>query len=289
MTKSMKRKTGTSSKGKKSAKKSTPNSAYDHDEVVSGLRVELKRALLSKKSVSVLVPEDQLDALKKEEVICVSDPTPDELPPPEEYPAAPLRGDDEDDVSFAAKMKSWEDGKATWEETQANKPPLKKVTLWAPIYHVIAARVDGVPLKVFHTHRGPIVGLVVGETSKTVTLYSPAFIDPNVQSGRVHYFPIAFAGYQYTLYRDGCLGESVPDQPVCLGYPAFVKQNQGGDYVFCSKSAYHVIDADIDVDAETVSVDAGVRAHLEGALVTSDTKQTKEIEQTRRLREMTKA
>jgi hypothetical protein len=244
---------------------------------------------LHKKSVSVLVPEDQIDQLNKEDVLAVSEPTEAELPPPEEYHATPVRGDDEDDVTFAAKMKAWEDGKVAWEEAQAKKPPLKKVTMWVPIYHIVSAKIDGMPLKVFHTVRGPVVGQVLGETSNTVTLYSPAYIDPNVQTGRVHYFPIAFAGYQYTLYKDGCLGESTPDQPVCLGYPAFVKHNQQGEYVFRSKSAYHVIDADIDVEAETVSVDAGVRAHLEGALVTSDAKQTKEIEQVRRLRKMTKA
>jgi hypothetical protein len=236
--------------------------------------------------MTVLVPEDQIDSLKKEDVINVSDPTAEELPPPEEYPAAPARGEDEDDEAFAAKTKSWEEGKAAWEEAQAKKPLLKKVNMWMPIYHVTSAKIDGMPLKVFHTVRGPIVGLVQGETSNDVMLYSPAFIDPNVQSGRVHFFPIAFAGYQYKLYKAGCLGESDPDQPICLGYPEFIKQNQQGDYVFRSKSAYHVIDADIDVDAETVSVDAGVRAHLEGALVTSDAKQSTEIAKTRQLREL---
>lgn len=271
----------------KSAKKSTPNSEFDYDEVVDGLRVELQRALLHKKSITILVPEDQVALIKKDDLISVTEPEAKDLPPKETYPAAPKRGDDENDEAFAAKIKSWEEGKVAWEETQAKKPPLKRVSLWMPIYHVTQARIDGMPLKVFHTVRGPVVGIVVGETSNEVTLYSPAYVDPNVQSGRVHYFPIGFAGYRYTLYKAGCLGESVPDQPVCLGYPAFVKHNQQGDYVMRGKGAYHHIEADVDLEAGTVSVDAGVRAHLEGALVTSDARQPSEISKARRLRELT--
>jgi hypothetical protein len=278
-----KKRTSTSSRGKKSAKKSTPNSEYKYDEVVDGLRVELERSLLHKKSICILVPEDQIRLLKKEDIITVSDPQEKDLPPPEEYPKAPERGDDEDDEAFAAKTKSWENGKVAWEEAQAKKPPLKQVNMWTAIYHVTKATIDGYLFKAFHTVRGPMVGLVLSETSNTVTLYSPAYIDPNIQSGRVHFLPIAFAGYQLTLHKP-CFGESIPDQPVCLGYPAFIKQNQQGDYVLRSKSAYHVVDADIDLEAETVSVDVGVRSLLEGALVTSDGRQPKEISQAKALK-----
>lgn len=242
---------------------------------------------MHKKSISILVPEDQIALLKKEDVITVSDPAAKDLPKPEEYPKAPERGDDEDDEAFAAKIKSWEDGKAAWEDEQAKKPALKQVNMWMPVYHVTKATVDGMLLKVFHTVRGPIVGMVVSEDTHSVTLYSPAYIDPNIQEGRVHFLPIAFAGYQYRLHKP-CVGESIPEQPVCLGYPAFVKQNQQGDYVMRSKGAYHHIEADMDLEAKTVSVDNGVRAHLEGALVTTDVAQPKEVAQTKAIKAVVK-
>lgn len=173
---------------------------------------------MHKKSISILVPEDQVAMIKKEDIIGVADPEEKELPPKEEYPKAPERGDDEDAEAFAAKMKSWEDGKAAWEKEQAEKPPLKKVAMWMPIYHVTQAKVDGYLLKVFHTVRGPIVGMVLSETSNEVTLYSPAYIDPNIQAGRVHYLPVAFAGYTLTLHKP-CFGESTPGPARLFGLP----------------------------------------------------------------------
>ena len=248
------------------------------------MRVELKRALLHKKSQSILVREDQIEGnIRKEDIIAVKEPREQDLPKPEEYPKAPERGDDEDDEAFAAKIKSWEEGKAAWQKKQDALAPYKQVDMWVPIYHVTSAKIDGLICRVYHTVRGPMVGLVMSEDSHRVTLYSPAFIDPNIQAGRVHFMPIAFAGYQITLHKP-CFGEGPPEQPICLGYPEFIKQNQRGDYVMRSKGAYHHIDADIDMDACTVSVDAGVRAHIEGALVTTDTRQEKEIKQSRQLK-----
>lgn len=258
-------------------KKSTPNSEYNLEQTVEGMQVELTRALLHRKSITVLVPEPQLDMIKKEDIIVVEDPKEGDIPE-QKFPDAPVKGDDEDDAAFATKMTSWEQAKTNWEKAQAEKPPLKRVTMWQPIYHVTQAKVDGHNLKVFHTVRGPIVGLVMGESTQTVTLYSPAYLDPNIQQGRVHFLPLAFAGYQITLHKP-CFGESVPDQPICLAYPRYVKQNQQGDYIMRGKGAYHHVEADIDQDAPTVSVEPGVRAKLAGALPTSDGRQAKEIAQ----------
>jgi len=269
----------------KSAKKSTPNSACNFDEEIDGMRVELQRVLLCKNSQTILLREDQMSNLHKDNIISVSDPRPEDIPKGEEYPKAPARGDNETDEAFDAKITSWETGKQTWQEKQDALAPYKQVGIWVPIYHVTAAKIDGLHFRVYHTVRGPMVGLVLSEDSNRVTLYSPAYVDPNLQVGRIHYLPIAFAGYQIILHKP-CFGEGVPDQPVCLGYPAFVKQNQKGDYVFRSKGAYHHIETDIAADAATVSIDRGVRSLLEGALVTTDTRQPKEVAQARALKQL---
>ena len=265
----------TSSKGMKSAKKSTPNSEYDFEEVVEGVTVTMKRALLSKRSETFLTPDENVAKIKKENLISVSDPEEGEIPK-QEYPAAPVRGDDEEAEAFAAKLKTWEEGKAKWEEEQANKPPLKKVSVWAPVYHVTEARVDGMRLRVIHTVRGPMVGLVVSETSNEITLYSPAYIDPNIRQGQIHYLPVAFAGYSLTLHKP-CFGESDPDQPVVLGYPRFLKANQAGDYVLRQRGASHHIEADFAEYVKPVVQDVGMRDLLRGILSTSDSRQPQEI------------
>jgi len=260
----------------KSAKKSTPNSEYDYVGEVEGLKVEMKRALLAKRSEVFLTTEENIKQVKPENIISISDPTPDELPDPPKYPAAPLRADDDTDETFEAKTKTWEEGKAAWEEEQANKPPLKKLNVWAPVYHVNEARIDGMLLKVFHTVRGPMVGLVVGETSNDVTLYSPAYLDPNIQKQQVHFLPVAFAGYQITLHKP-CFGESNPDMPIVFGYPRFLRANQQGDYILRTKGAYHHIEADFAKYVHPVVKDVGMRELLRGILITSDTRQPQEI------------
>jgi hypothetical protein len=268
----------------KSAKKSTPNSEYDFCETIEGLKVEMKRALLSKRSETFLTTEDNIAKIKKENIINVSDPEEDEIPK-EEYPAAPVCDEDEEAAAFAEKLKTWEEGKAKWEEEQANKPPLKKVTAWAPVYHVTEARVDGMLLKVFHTVRGPMMGLVVSETSNEITLYSPAYVDPNIRKGQVHYLPVAFAGYSITLHKP-CFGESNPDEALVYGYPRFLKANQNGDYIMRQQGAYHHVEADFAEYVKPVVQDVGMRELLRGILVTSDTRQPQEIAQAKAMEEM---
>jgi len=276
----------TSSRGTKSAKKSTPNSEYDFVDIIEGLKVEMKRALLSKRSETFLTTEENITKIKKENLISVGDPAEGEVPK-EEFPAAPVKGEDEEDGAYAEKMKTWEEGKAKWDEAQAAKPPLKKVCVWAPVYHVTEAKIDGMLLKVFHTVRGPMLGLVVSETSNEVTLYSPAYIDPNIQKDQVHFLPVAFAGYTITLHKP-CFGQSNPDQPLVFGYPKFIKANQQGDYILRHQGAYHHIEADFAEYVKPVVKDVGMRELLRGILVTSDTRQPQEQAQAAAMEEMMK-
>jgi hypothetical protein len=260
----------------KSAKRSTPNSEYDYVGEAEGLKIEMKRALLAKRSEVFLTPEANIAQVKPENIISVTDPTPDELPDLPKYPAAPLRADDDTDETFATKLKTWEEGNARWEAELAARPPLKKLNVWAPVYHVIEARIDGMLLKVFHTMRGPMVGLVVSETSHDVTLYSPAYLDPNIQKQQVHFLPVAFAGYKITLHKP-CFGESSPDMPIVFGFPRFMRANQQGDYILRTKGAYHHIEADFASYVHPVVKDVGMRELLRGILITSDTRQPQEM------------
>jgi hypothetical protein len=257
-------------------KRSTPNSEFDFDEVIEGLRVQMKRSELAKRSETFLTPEPNVSQIKPELIISVTDPEPNEVPK-KEYPAAPVQGDDEADDIYNKKYDTWFKGKEAWEAEQEAKEPLKKVAVWAPVYHVVQALVDGKHLKVFHTPRGPVAGLVEHEDSNKVTLYSPALIDPNLQAGKVHYLPVAFAGYRFTIYRSSCVGESVPDQPVVLGYPKYVKANQNGDYIIRTRGAYHHIEADFATYVHPVVKDVGMRDLLSGILITSDVDQPTEI------------
>ena len=274
----------TSSRGTKSAKKSTPNSEYSFEDTIEGLKVEMKRALLSKRSETFLTTEENVAKIKKENIISIGDPAEGEVPK-EEYPAAPVRGEDEEAEAFAEKTKAWEENKAKWEEVQAAKPPLKRVCAWAPVYHVTEAKVDGMLLKVFHTVRGPMMGLVVSETSNEVTLYSPAYIDPNIQKGQVHFLPVAFAGYSITLHKP-CFGQSDPDEPLVYGYPKFIKANQQGDYVLRHQGAYHHIETDFAEYVKPVVKDVGMRELLRGILITSDTRQPQEMAQAAAMQDM---
>ena len=277
----------TSLRGQKSAKKSMPNSAYDFVEEIEGFKVEMKRSELARRSTTILTTEENISKVKKEHIISVTEPLEEDLPAKEEYPAAPLRADDDTDETYTEKMTAWGVAKDKWDEEQAAKPPLKKLCVWAPIYRIVEARVDGMLLKVFHTLRGPMLGLVVSETSSSVTLYSPAYIDPNIQKGMVHFLPVAFAGYQITLHKP-CTGESSPDQPVVLGYPKFLKANQAGDFVMRTRGAYHHIEADFAEYAHPVVKDVGMRELLQGILVTSDTRQPQELAKAAAMNKMLK-
>jgi hypothetical protein len=252
----------------------------------------MRRALLHKKSQTILVPEPSVAQIKPENLISVTDPEPEEFPEPEAFPEAPVPPEDLTasgaQEEYDTLLSTWEAQKEAWEEEQANKPPLKKVSLWIPVYHVVKATLDGHDLRIFHTVRGPIIGMVVHETSIEAVVYSPAYVDPNIKEGRVHFLPIAFAGYQLTIHKP-CLGESVPDYPICLGYPSYVKQNQQGDYLFRGKGAYHDVAADLDPQASSVSIDTGLRTHMAGALVTADTRQEKEVAQAKAMQKLAAA
>lgn len=182
----------------------------------------------------------------------------------------------------AEAWQAYRAAKERFEKAHANDQPMLKVNIWVPITVVRSIKMDGHPIRIFHTVRGPIMGAVLSEDSTRAWLYSPCFIDPNIEKGRVHFLPIAFAGYEFCLYKSG-IGESVPQEAEIDGYPHFVARNRAGDYMFRLKAAYHHIDADYPEDSKLVSVDGSPRDALMGLLLTSDSREQKMVERARRV------
>lgn len=179
----------------------------------------------------------------------------------------------------------YREAKARFEAEHADDEPLLSVTAMIPVRINLQVLLDGQEVKIFHTLRGPIMGIVKNEDLNRAYLYSPCFLDPNIERGRVHYLPIAFAGFEFTLYKTG-MGESIPQEAEIEGYPHFVKRNRAGDYVFRMKAAYHHIEADLPDDAQLISAESKPRDALLGLIATSDTREPKLIERTRQISEL---
>lgn len=242
----------------------------------------MKLRVLGKRSDTLTLPPKELEKIPKDDIITVSDlepkPYPVEEPSSVVDPSQPNR-------DIAKELAEWKAKKEEWEKLNAIPDHLKdhkKVNCWVPVTKVVQATMDGMELKIYHTVRGPIMGAVQGsEDLHRAFLYSPAYIDPNIERGRIHFLPVALAGFEFTMYKGNCIGESIPQEAEILGYPSFVERNKKGDYQFRMKAAYHHIEADLPDSAKVVSTDLDVRAASEGAVVTTDTKEGKLIERTR--------
>lgn len=222
---------------------------------------------------------DKLNDLAKAEIINVEDVVP---PPFAEPPPTPT----DNPEASAKRQHEWIVAKEAHERKIASEPPKKRVNLWLPVNHTHKVTMDGREVKIYHTLRGPLMGAVIWEDMYKVGLYSPCFIDPNIERGRVHYLPIAFAGYTFTLYRAGCMGEGVPQEAEVYGYPAFVERNRAGDYRFIQRAAYHHIETDVPDDARLISADLGVREASFGLIPTSNTKEGRQVEVARQMAAM---
>ncbi len=246
------------------------------------------------------LPDEKVAQIPKQDVINVEAvpfgekefdvkrPAPETLPESQEAQAEALLVWEAEEEN-AKLISDWETAKAEWDAKQEEGRKIfdekvkgyKRVTAWMPVTFVLGAKMDGIPLKIFHTLRGPLLAMVVHEDSMKASVFSPCFLDPNIQKGRVHYMPIAFAGRYFTVYRNVCVGESVPQTAEIGGYPDFVKHNREGEYKFRSRSAYHHIDADLPEGAPVKSADLGVREPLFGLIPTTDTREAKEVQRMR--------
>jgi hypothetical protein len=273
----------TSSPTKSSKKNSTNSSPLVKRELkVSGHSLVFHQEAISKRSETVTMTAEEfgkLNDMAKAEIIHVED-----VVPPPFAEAVPTPTDNAE--ASAKRQHEWEVAKAEYERKIAAEPAKKKVNLWLPVNHTHKVMMDDRELMIFHTLRGPLMGAVLWEDMYKVGLYSPCFIDPNIERGRVHYLPIAFAGYVFTLYRATCMGEAVPQEAEAYGYPMFVERNRAGDYRFVQRAAYHHIEADVPEDARLISAEVGVREASLGLVPTSDTREGRQVEVARRVEAM---
>lgn len=241
--------------------------------------------VLGKRSQALLLREEDIPRVPKEDILSVEDLEPKPFPkeePPTVIPAG-------QEHANAAEWAKYTADKAEWEQHNAVPEGVKRVVALVPVTKVTKATMDGHELKIFHTVRGPIMAAVQHEDTIRAHTFSPCMIDPNIARGRVHFLPIAFAGFKFTVYKASCIGESVPQEAEIRGYPTFVKNNAQGDYVFRMKSAYHHIDADMADDAQVASVELAPREAQEGLIPTSDAGEKRMVDQARQTRALTEA
>lgn len=237
----------------------------------------LTQVILGRRGETRILSNEDLAKVPADAIIKVETVTPPEFPKAKPDGAEYKEGDD----AFTAAVLRWEADKAEWETLHPIDDKVKQVSLWAPVFQITKATFDGFEVKIFHTLRGPVMGIVTSEDSQKAFLHSPCFIDPNIERGRVHYLPLAFAGFEFMISRTNCVGESIPQLAELMGYPEFVEANRRGFYQFRMRAAYHHIEADLPEEAPVLSVSADVRAHQEGLLPTSDTREEKAIAKAR--------
>jgi hypothetical protein len=245
-----------------------------------GFRIALKQQTIGKRSATCDVTEEELPKIPKENIISQQPKEPAKFEM-EEPPSILSPGDDP--KAHAKAQQEYRAAKERFEAAHADDPPMVTLNLWVPVKVTLQVLMDGHEVKIFHTLRGPVMGLVKSEDLHRAYLYSPCFIDPNIERGRVHYLPIAFAGFEFTLYKGG-IGESTPQEAEIEGYPYFVERNRKGDYTFRMKAAYHHIDADYPEDAKLISADGEPRDALMGLVATSDTREQKLVDRARQVK-----
>lgn len=251
--------------------------------------------MLSKRPETRRVTLEELARIPAEDIIKVEDVTPPAFQKPEPQPpevppvAADATPEPQGQVNaYEAAHAQWLADKTEFERLHPVPADQKMVTFHAPAYHVTKVMMDGMPIRIFHTARATFIGAVRNEDSNRVMLYSPAIINPNVEVGRIHFLPVAFAGLDFILYKNACIGESVPQVAEIAGYPDFVAVNKRGDYQFRMKGAYHHLEADFPPDAAVVSVERDVRAHYAGFAPTLVTEEQVLVEKTQAFNQMVK-
>jgi hypothetical protein len=260
---------------------------------IQGHDFVIMRLLMGKRQEQRILSLEDIARVEKDDIIKDEALTPPAFPKPEVSQMGELVPDatEETRVAWQATKDAraqWEADKAEFEKLHPVPTDQRLITLWMPVFHVTKVTMDGMSLRIFHTARAVFMGAVRNEDSNRVMLYSPCIIDPNIERGRVHFLPIAFAGLDFILYKPTCIGESIPQVAEIVGYPAFVEANRKGDYQFRMRAAYHHVEADVPVDAEVHSVNRDVRSLNAGLIPTSDTTEGPAIAKARQFNAMVK-
>lgn len=245
---------------------------------VAGHHLVLKQMTISQRSTMCDIAADELERIPSSAIISQTPKEPEKFDMVE--PSNEIQEDGDKEQERSEEWRKYREAKERFDIKHAEDKPMVTANLWVPVRITCSASLDGHALKVFHTTRGPIMGMVTGEDRERAWIHSPCWLDPNLERGRIHYFPLAFGGFEVIIYKMHAFGESVPQEAEARGYPAFVEQNKKGDYAFRMKAAYHHIDADIPEDTTLVSAQ-NPRDALEGLLVTSDMQEKQAIEKVR--------
>lgn len=243
-----------------------------------GFRITLRQQMIAQRSATFDVTEEELKKVPEFAIISQEPKEPAKFEM--EEPSTIVTPGEE--AKNAEEWQKYRHAKERFEAEHADDKPMVTVNAMVPVKVNLQVLMDGKEVKIFHTLRGPIMAVVKSEDLNRAYLYSPCFIDPNIERGRVHYLPIAFAGFEFTLYKGG-MGESTPQEAEIEGYPYFVQQNRQGDYTFRMRAAYHHIDADYPEDSKLISADGAPRDALMGLVTTSDTREQKLIDRARQV------
>jgi hypothetical protein len=106
---------------------------------------------------------------------------------------------------------------------------------------------EKLPIGIFHTITGPIIGRVGKETKLKVVVYAPARLQP-VSATKVLYHPIAFVEEHITLYHSAMLGDSPIPVVIAEGYQDYYKEFVKGSFTM----APILINAGVDGSKEAV-------------------------------------
>ena len=90
-------------------------------------------------------------------------------------------------------------------------------------------RVEGLPLRMFQTVAGPIMGHVEKETAKGIRIWAPAQVAmPNPLT--VFFMPIAFCEQYFDAFWTGVRGTNEIPEVIAQGYAGYFKNFVAGGY-----------------------------------------------------------
>lgn len=105
------------------------------------------------------------------------------------------------------------------------------------------------PVRMFQTPRGPIMGLLEREVTRGVRLWAPAWVNMPSEAN-VIWLPVAFVETYFDLYWNMLIGTHDIPELVEKGYRGFVEQFIKGSY----QMKPVITSAGVDADPHTVEL-----------------------------------
>lgn len=105
-------------------------------------------------------------------------------------------------------------------------------------------------VSLFSTADGPILGIVMEKTDKSVFLLDPCVIQFDAKSGSISYMPIFNADRTLDLAWSAVRTQQPPIEIIVASYPGFILQNRMYEYQLKPKVPFEVT-PELDNDADT--------------------------------------